>query len=150
MDTRFSLPSRPEPRAAFAAFQPAALRWNDNDCYGHLYNATYYELFDCAMTGWLMRNGLADAAGRPTNVVAENGCRFFAELRYPDPVEVGLRLGHLGRSSLRFEMGLFRAGAPEAAAQAYFCMVRVGDEDHRPRPIPEAQREVLRRILRAG
>ncbi|MRX51141.1 acyl-CoA thioesterase [Paracoccus sp. S-4012] len=147
-DAKPSARPAPERRAAYKAFERIQLRWNDNDIYGHLYNATYYELFDCAMTAWLSRNGLIGANGRPTNVVVENGCVFFAEIRYPGEVEVGLRLGRLGSSSVRFEMALFREGEDTAAAQGFFSMVRVDDDDHRPRPIPEAQRAVYATILR--
>lgn len=139
---------QPEPRSAYPAFEPMQLRWNDNDIYGHLYNATYFELFDCAMTQWLTRHELVDRDGRPTNVVVENGCTFFEEVSYPDPVQIGVRLGKLGRSSVRFEMALFRDGDDLAAAQAFFSMVRVTDDTHRPIPIPEDQREIYASILR--
>lgn len=132
----------PESRDRYAAFETIPLRWNDNDIYGHLYNAAYYELFDSGMSQWLMRQGLLDRGGRPTNVVVENGCRYFRELRFPDEVEVALRLAWIRTSALRFDMALFRKDEDLAAAQGFFTVVRVDDETHRPRPIPEDQRAI--------
>ena len=98
---------------------PATTRWADNDMFGHLNNAVYYELFDTAINGWLRGETGIDPVTSPTpGVVAESGCRYFAELQFPDPLIVGLAVTRLGRSSVTYQLGLFGRGpgAPTAAA----------------------------------
>ena len=77
-------------RAHFDHVVPATTRWSDNDMYGHLNNAVYYELFDSAINGWLITGAGADVLALPElGVVAESGCRFFRELEYPGLLDVG-------------------------------------------------------------
>ena len=75
----------PDPRALtrahFDRVVRVTTRWSDNDMYGHLNNAVYYELFDSAINGWLITGAGADVLALPElGVVAESGCRFFREL----------------------------------------------------------------------
>lgn len=136
--------TQPRQRDDYAAFETIQSRWNDNDQYGHIYNATYYELFDSAMNIWMMARGMLDPAGpEPIAVVVENGCIFFRQVSFPDPIRIGLRLGQLGNSSLVLEMGLFRADEDEESAQARFVLVCVDPETRRPTPFPERQRQAL-------
>lgn len=136
--------AQPRHRADYAAFETVQTRWNDNDQYGHIYNAIYYELFDSAMNIWMMARGMLVPGGpEPIAVVVENGCIFFRQITFPDPVTVGLRLGHPGNSSLVLEMGMFRAGDDQESAQARFVLVCVDPESRRPTPFPTRQRAVL-------
>ncbi|AUH34932.1 acyl-CoA thioesterase [Paracoccus tegillarcae] len=134
----------PRNRADYPAFEAIQTRWNDNDQYGHIYNATYFELFDSAMNIWMMARGMLGPHGDgPLAVVVENNCVFFRQVAFPDPVRIGLRLGHLGRSSAVLEMGLFSADDDEESAQARFVLVCVDKADRRPVPFPEEQRQAL-------
>ena len=131
-------------RDAYAVFQPMQTRWRDNDQFGHMYNATYLELFDEAMNVSLIDEGLTDhAAGGPIMVVVENGCQFLREVAYPDRLTIGLRVAHIGRTSTRFEMGMFRADDPTESARSHFVMVTVDNTTRRPVPIPDEQRAAL-------
>lgn len=135
--------SEPEERASradYVAFEPVALRWNDIDRYGHLYNTAYLELMDNAMTQWLIGAGLMDREGRPLLVVIENGCRYFEELHYGEAVTVGLRLGWLRRRAFRLDMAIFAGERARAAAQGFFCMVRLNPQTRRPEEIPKPDR----------
>ncbi len=139
----------PRSRAAYAVFQPMQTRWNDNDQYGHLYNATYVELFDEAMNMSLLDLGFLDhRAGGPIQVVVENGCTYFREVAYPDRLEIGLRVAHVGRSSIRVELGMFRSGEETEAARAHFTLVTVDNATRRPLPTPQAQRDALQDLHR--
>ena len=97
----------PPARADFATFLPLQTRWNDNDEYGHLNNATYLELFDTAITYWQMDNGINVRGPDAWRfVVVENGCIYFREVGFPDALEAGLRITRLGTSSYRIEVAL--------------------------------------------
>lgn len=134
----------PRSRAAYAVFQPMQTRWNDNDQFGHMYNATYTELFDEAMNMTLQGLGFLDyRGGGPIQVVVENGCSYFREVAHPDRLEIGVRVDHLGNSSIRLQMGMFREGETTEAARAHFALVTVDNATRRPVPTPEAQRKAL-------
>ena len=134
----------PAPRSEFKAWIQVDMRWADNDAYGHVNNTVYYQWFDSAVNGWLVANGLLDiAAGDPIALVAETSCSFFSPLAFPGPVEVGLALGDAGRSSVRYRIGVFAAGADSASAQGEFVHVLVDRASRRPFAIPETWRTAL-------
>lgn len=131
-------------RDAYRVFQPMQTRWRDNDQFGHMYNATYLELFDEAMNMSLIDKGFLDhASDGPIMVVVENGCQFLREVAYPDRLTIGLRVAHIGRTSTRFEMGMFRADDDVESARSHFVMVTVDNTTRRPVPIPDEQRAAL-------
>ena len=140
---------RPAPshRADYRGFHPVATRWADNDAYGHMNNAIYFSLFDTAVTAWLMARGLIGQGDGPMWVVAEAGCRYLAELGFPDALEVGLRVGRMGASSVRWELGLFREGEAQASAEAHFVHVHVARQGRRAEPIPAAMRGALEGLM---
>jgi acyl-CoA thioester hydrolase len=123
-------------------------RWKDNDVYGHVNNVEYYSFFDTVINAWLIEEGGLDIhRGETIGVCAESGCRFLDSVAFPEPVRAGLRVGRLGNSSVRYEIGLFREdGAP--LAEGHFIHVFVDRQDRRPRPIPEQIRASLQRLLR--
>lgn len=132
---------RPRQREDYAYFTAIQTRWNDNDQYGHLYNGIYAELFDCAMNQWLVERNMLGLDGTPLRVVvAENGFRFFADLSYPDRLEIGLRLEKLGNSSAIINFGMYRKGDPQERAQAHCVMVCVSEDGHRPTQWPDRHR----------
>jgi acyl-CoA thioester hydrolase len=131
-------------RASFAHFVPLTTRWADNDLYGHVNNVVYYAFFDTAVNRFLLeRAGLDLAAGSVIAVVAETMCTFQKSIAFPDDVEVGLRVAKLGRSSVRWEIGVFRGGEDEASAQGYFVHVFVDRGSRRPVSIPDSMRAAL-------
>ncbi|GGE46895.1 thioesterase [Primorskyibacter flagellatus] len=128
-------------RDQFAAFRPIQTRWMDNDMYGHMNNVVHYSLFDTAVNGWLIEQGVLDPMTSDSyGLVVETGCRYFAEMQFPDVVHAGLRIARIGSSSVRFEVGLFRNDEPEAAAEGFFVHVYVDRATHRPVPIEGARR----------
>ena len=101
-------------RADYRVFYPISTRWSDNDIYGHVNNVTYYSYFDTVINGYLIDPGGLDIHGGPVvGVCAESACRYRAAFAFPEPVEAGLRVQHLGRSSVRYEIGLFKTGAED-------------------------------------
>jgi acyl-CoA thioester hydrolase len=105
-------------RDDYRHFSTLTTRWSDNDAYRHLNNVIYYSLFDTAVNEPLIRAGLLDVErSRSIGVVAETGCRYFESLAFPDVIEAGVRVTSLGRSSVRYEIGLFKEGSDRPAAQ---------------------------------
>ena len=131
-------------RRDFPAFVPIATRWGDNDVYGHVNNVVYYAFFDTAVNRLLVEGGALDVATSDTvGLVVSNSCTFFESVAFPEVIEVGLRVERLGRSSVTYQLGVFRAGGEEAAAQGRFVHVYVTRADQRPVAIPEAVLRVL-------
>jgi acyl-CoA thioester hydrolase len=141
--------SRPQApgRSEFRVWQTVTTRWADNDAYGHVNNTVYYQWFDSAVNAWLVGELLLDiAAGDPIALVVETRCAYFAPLSFPGEVEVGLAVAELGRSSVRYRIGVFAPGAPQAAAAGEFVHVAVSRAERRPVPWPEPWRSAFRSI----
>ncbi len=141
--------SRPQPqdRAAYAHFSPITTRWMDNDIYGHVNNVTYYSYFDTAVNRYLIEAGVLDIhAGETIGLVIETHCNYFAPLAFPRNVEAGIRVAHIGTSSVRYEIGLFEHGEPLSAASGHFVHVYVDRHTRRPAPLPAAFLQALAQL----
>ena len=138
--------SRAEPatRGQFKAWRTFTTRWADNDAYGHVNNTVFYQWFDSAVNAWLVGQGMLDiGAGDPIALVIETRCTYFAPLAFPQDVEVGIAIAELGRSSMRYRIGIFEAVADRAAAQGEFVHVAVGRDSRAPVPLPDDWRRKL-------
>ncbi len=134
-------------RTRYPLFRPIQTRWSDNDAYGHVNNVVYYAWFDTSINGWLIERGVLDIAQGPViGLVVETGCRYARSISYPEPVEAGIRVAHIGRSSVRYEVGLFTQGHEEAAAAGFFIHVYVDRQTMRPVPLPDPLRACLETI----
>ncbi len=119
----------------------------DNDAYGHVNNVVYYSWFDTVVNEYLIRNGVLDIErGAVIGLVVETQCHYFRELAFPQMVTAGLRVAHIGNSSVRYEIGIFGGDDAKASAQGYFIHVYVDRATRRPAPLPEALRAALARI----
>ncbi|HEX8206392.1 MAG TPA: thioesterase family protein [Solirubrobacteraceae bacterium] len=123
-------------------------RWKDNDVYGHVNNVEYYSYFDTVINTWLIREGGLDIhGGAVIGVCAESHCEFHGPLAFPETVDAGLRVGKLGRSSVRYEIGLFGEEAEDAAATGWFVHVFVDRDSRRPvGELPDRLRDALERL----
>ncbi|MFC7537735.1 acyl-CoA thioesterase [Sphingomonas sp. GCM10030256] len=141
--------SRPPParRSEFRVWQRFTTRWADNDAYGHVNNTVYYQWFDSAVNAWLVAQGLLEIArGERIALVVETGCTYNAPLSFPGMVDVGLAVTDLGRSSVRYVLGIFALDADVAAAQGHFVHVLVDRETRRPVPWPDNWRRALETV----
>jgi acyl-CoA thioester hydrolase len=128
-----------QPRDAYRHFQPITTRWMDNDAYGHVNNVVYYSFFDTAVNRYLIEAGALDVARSDViGLVIETHCNYFEPLEFPQTVDAGLRVAHIGKSSVRYEVGLFAAGAPHSAAAGHFVHVYVDRHTRRPAALPAA------------
>ena len=135
---------QPESRDRYRAFRLITTRWMDNDQYGHVNNVVYYSWFDTAVNAHLIEQGALDpACGSTIGFVVETQCHYFAPLAFPQAVEAGIRVARIGSSSVRYEVGLFAAGAPQTAARGHFVHVYVDRATQRPVPLPTQLKAVL-------
>ena len=137
----------PATRSDFKAWRSMTTRWADNDAYGHVNNTVYYEWFDSAVNAWLVEQGMLDIVdGDPIALVVETRCTYAAPLEFPQSVEVGLAVAELGRSSIRYRIGVFAESAGTAAAEGEFVHVVVDRATRRPVEIPAEWRARLEAI----
>jgi acyl-CoA thioester hydrolase len=137
----------PAARSEFKVWQSVTTRWADNDAYGHVNNTVFYQWFDSAVNAWLVQQGLLDIEnGDPIALVVETRCSYLAPLAFPEPVDVGLAVAQLGRSSVRYRIGIFARGADAAAAQGEFVHVLVDRTRRRPVEMPQNWRRALEAI----
>ena len=136
--------AEPHQRCDYPHLQPITTRWMDNDAYGHINNVVYYSFFDTVVNTFLIESGALDVGKSPVvGYVVETGCNYFAPLTYPQKVLAGLRVAHVGRSSVRYEIALFAEEDGSAAAQGHFVHVYVDRETQRPVKLPEALERAL-------
>ncbi|MCX4097328.1 acyl-CoA thioesterase [Nocardia sp. alder85J] len=132
---------------------PVPTRWADNDHYGHVNNVTYYSYFDTAVNAWLMHATGTDIRDLPAiGVVAETSCRFLGSLSFPDDLRVGLRIARLGRSSITYDLAIFRVDGDrlEHAATGTFVHVYVDETTRKPIEIPAVIRQAAEVLASAA
>ncbi|WP_038344315.1 acyl-CoA thioesterase [Acinetobacter sp. A47] len=131
-------------RAQFKFFFPIQTRWADNDIYGHVNNVTYYSYFDTAANSLLIqKTGFDIHTSEIIGLVVDSACSFLQELSFPEMIEVGVAIGKIGHSSLRYELAIFKQGQQQAAAQGHFVHVFVDRKNRKSIAIPPAMREAL-------
>jgi acyl-CoA thioester hydrolase len=129
---------QPEARSVYKIFRSLSTRWSDNDVYGHVNNVVYYSWFDTAVNAWLLEGRALDfLAGEVLGLVVESQCHYFSPLAFPEPVTVGLRVAHVGTSSVRYELALFPADERHpCAARGHLVHAYVDRATRRPTPLP--------------
>jgi len=135
-------------RDQYRHIQEIATRWMDNDVYGHVNNVVYYSYFDTVVNAYLIRAGALDIErGAVIGVVVETSCQYFRSITFPDIVHAGLRVAHLGNSSVRYEVAIFRNDEDEAAAQGHFIHVYVARGTRQPTALPPELRAALEPLV---
>jgi acyl-CoA thioester hydrolase len=138
-------------RADYRHFLAVTTRWMDNDAYGHVNNVIYYSFFDTAVNHYLIEAKLLDISnGKIIGLVVETFCRYAKPVAFPQAVTAGLRIAHIGNSSVRYEIGLFRGEEQDAAAEGHFVHVYVDRENRRPVALPEEWRQSLQSLVMAA
>lgn len=160
MSSAPAVPPAPENLTSndFPVLWPVLTRWADNDMFGHLNNAVYYQLFDTAINAWINTSTGLDPLTTPAlGIVAESGCRYFSELHFPETLAVGLAVTRLGRSSVTYRLGVFRAPADREddpvqpiTALGHWVHVYVDRTTRKAVPIPDAVRALLATAEVAG
>lgn len=139
-----TFPAKSEPRSGFRHFATITTRWADNDVYRHVNNSVYNGWIDTAVADYLVKEGVIDVTHSPViGFVIENFCQFRGPVSYPEVVEGGVRVVHIGNTSTRYEVGIFKQGVEEAVAVGYLVHVFVDRNTQQPQPIPEDIRAAL-------
>jgi acyl-CoA thioester hydrolase len=139
----------PLTRAAFPYSLEITTRWMDNDVYGHVNNVVYYSFFDTVVNRYLIDNDALDfVKGAVIGLVVETQCSYFKPIAYPDRVTAALSVAHIGNSSVRYRVAMFRDDDDDAAAQGHFVHVYVARATNRPVPLPDNLKQALLRIRR--
>ncbi|MFC4002976.1 acyl-CoA thioesterase [Prauserella oleivorans] len=134
----------------YAHWEVVPTRWKDNDVYGHVNNVVHYSLMDTVINSWLIAEGGLDIHRGPViGLCVESHCNYHAAVEFPERLAIGLRVGHLGRSSVRYEVGIHRADRSECVAEGHFVHVFVDRETRRPVELTGTLRSALE-ALRAG
>ena len=130
--------AQPEPRSAYQVFRSITTRWSDNDIYGHVNNTVYYSWFDTAINGLLIDSEALDIhGGAVIGLVVETQCNYFAPLAFPGDVVAGIRVAHVGTSSVRYEIAIFPDDpAAPCAASGHFVHVYVDRIARKPAALP--------------
>lgn len=135
----------------YAYWETVPTRWKDNDVYGHVNNAVHYSLMDTVINTWLIRvAGLDIHGGDSIGLCVESHCVYRASVAFPEAIKIGLRVGRLGRSSVRYELGLFREDGETVVAEGHFVHVFVDRETRRPAEIPGPLREAMEKLVVTG
>lgn len=142
----------PDARDRYVDFVTITTRWSDNDAYRHVNNVVYYAFFDTAVNQFMLREGVLDLeAGSTISLVVDTACTFFSPVSYPDVVHCGLRVVHLGSSSVRYEIGVFRNHDAFASARGHYVHVCCDRTTMSPVAMPARLRAALARLaLPAG
>jgi acyl-CoA thioester hydrolase len=140
-----------ESRERFIYWQSVPTRWLDNDQYGHVNNAHYYSFIDTIVNKMLVEKQVLkgphwDAIG----LVIASGCEFMAPISFPDVIDCGLRIGKIGNTSLRYEVGLFQQGERQPCAVGHFTHVFVDPTTRRPVPLAAAVRAAMTELVAPG
>jgi len=135
-------------RSEFNFFLPIQTRWADMDAYGHVNNMVFYGYIDTAVTAYLVGEGGHDKdTAKAIGLVVESGCSYYKPMAFPDVVDCGVRVARIGRSSVRYEVGMFAEGDPDPAAFGFFVHVFVDRATMRPTDLPERLRASLEKLV---
>ncbi|MBU3719807.1 MAG: acyl-CoA thioesterase [Burkholderiaceae bacterium] len=128
---------------------PVSTRWSDNDVYGHVNNVVYYSYFDTAVNEYLIAQGVLDIENSPVvGLVIETRCQYFSSIKFPDRIQIGMRVAKIGNSSVQYELGVFANDQTEVSALGHFVHVYVDRQTNRPISIPDNFRKVLSGLVR--
>jgi acyl-CoA thioester hydrolase len=138
----------PPTRSDFVAFEEIHSRWMDNDAYGHINNVVYYSFFDTAVNRYLIEHNVLNVLkSEAIGFVIETQCKYFSPITYPDLIHVGLKVIHLGNSSVKYELAIFKNDDDVASAAGNFVHVYVNRSTNKPTPIPQNVREILAGLI---
>lgn len=140
--------SRSLRREDFCYALPIPVRWADCDAYGHVNNAIYYAMMDQVVTMFIIETGVIAMETSPSiGLCVSSACEFHQSIEFPGTVDARLRASRIGGKSVRYEIGLFRAGSEEPAATGHFTHVYVDRHSRKPVNLTEAQRQALSALL---
>ncbi|MFI9816040.1 acyl-CoA thioesterase [Saccharothrix variisporea] len=137
-------------RAEYRHWQRIPTRWADNDVYGHVNNVVHYAFMDTVINTWLIEKaGLDIHHGAAIGLCVESHCNYKSSISFPEAVDAGLRVGHLGRSSVRYEVGFYPEDRDDVVAEGHFVHVFVDRGSRKPVEIPAHLRTAMEGLVGA-
>lgn len=93
--------------------------------------------------------GCSPETSTAIGLVAASSYHFFGSISYPSIISCGLRISKLGKTSVRYEVGIFEQGKDEVKAVGNLTHVFVEKSTGRPLPggMPAKTRDGLARLL---
>lgn len=118
--------------------------------YHHLNNSIYAFLIDSIVNAYLIeRCGMDPQSSKQIGLVVSSYCDFFGSVAYPSVLDLGLRAVDLGKSSVKYEVGIFEQGKEDVRAVGGSVHVFVEQNGRRPSKdgMEPAMREGLTELL---
>jgi len=138
-------------RSDYVYFLSYRTRWSDNDQYQHMNNAMYYHLYDSIINDYLARYCNVDPSSRRESsrigLVISSRSEFFRPVRFPQMLDLGLRVVKLGKSSVTYEVGVFEEGVEKAAAVGGYTHVFVESGSRKSADMGEDIRRGLSKLM---
>ena len=136
-------------RSDYKCFYSISTRWTDNDIYGHINNITYYSYFDTAVNQYLIENASLNIQDSPiVGYVVHSNCNYLSGISFPGIIDVGIVVKKLGKTSVTYEIGIFKDGESKVSAYGEFIHVFVNRSEKKSVPIPDNILKSLKLILK--
>ncbi|MCX7801865.1 MAG: acyl-CoA thioesterase [Meiothermus ruber] len=134
-------------RADFGFFHRLRVRWAETDPQGIVFNGHYLTYFDVAITEYWRALGIpypstVERFGLDLFVVKAT-VEYHAPAHYDDELDIGVRVGRIGNSSMQFVLGIFREEAHLISGEVIY--VAAHPQTRQPQTVPQAMRQLLGR-----
>jgi acyl-CoA thioester hydrolase len=137
--------SLPAELADFPVVITLPVQWGEQDAFGHVNNAVYFRWFESSRIAYLDRAGLSALmeCEKIGPILAAIGCNYRQQLKFPDTVDVGSRITHIGRSSMKMANVLYSRARSAAIADGESTIVAFDYRAQRPVPVPQEIRDAI-------
>ncbi|WP_027877211.1 acyl-CoA thioesterase [Meiothermus cerbereus] len=134
-------------KSEFGFYHRLRVRWAETDPQGIVFNGHYLTYFDVAITEFWRALGIpypstVERFGLDLFVVKAT-VEYHAPAHYDDELEIGVRVGRIGNSSMQFVLGIFRGEAHLISGEVIY--VAAHPQTRQPQPVPQAMRALLER-----
>ncbi|MCC6946223.1 MAG: acyl-CoA thioesterase [Bradyrhizobiaceae bacterium] len=134
-------------RADYRFFFPFRVRYSEVDQQGVVFNACYLVYFDTALTEY-MRALPYDYAAHVQGTGADfhtvrSVVDYKSPIHFDDEIEVGVRVGRIGRSSITFALAIFPKGQDTLLASGEIVWVNTDQAARKAVPVPQDLRDAV-------
>jgi acyl-CoA thioester hydrolase len=134
-------------RSEFWFLFPFRVRYAEVDQQGVVFNAYYLVYFDTALTEYMRAlpyDYATHVKGTGTDFHSVRAVvEYKAPIRFDEEIEVGVRVGKLGRSSITFALAIFPKGQDALLASGEVVWVNTDQTARKSAPVPQDMRDIL-------
>lgn len=138
--------------AGFRMVHRLRVRWVEVDMQRVVFNGHYLTYFDIALTEYWRTISAGDAARMAPyleNVFAvKSVVEYKAPARYDDELDIAIRVGRIGRTSMQFLLEIHRAADHLVSGELTY--VYVDPASARPAPVPDGLRAMIEKFEGGG